>query len=63
MKHFIKFVFEKATRGNERQTRLRKLDCDALKFCGLAYKVRDILELPPAEFDFLVANAADFIHR
>ncbi|XTI90736.1 hypothetical protein V2W45_1245197, partial [Cenococcum geophilum] len=63
VKHFIKFIFKKATYRNERQTRLRKLDCDTLKFYGLAYKVRDILKLPPVEFNFLIANVADFIHR
>lgn len=26
IKHFIKFVFEKTTRGNDRPVRLRKLD-------------------------------------
>jgi hypothetical protein len=62
VKHMIKFVFEKTTSGNERQTRLRKLDCDSLKLCGLSYKKREILELPPAEFDFLVTKVPDFIH-
>lgn len=63
VKHLIKFVFENATRGTERQTRMRMLDCNALKLCGLAYKIRDIIELPATEFDFLLANVADFIHR
>jgi len=62
VKHFIKFTFKKATCGNKRQTRLRKLDCDALKFYRLAYKVRDILKLPLVEFDFLIVNVVDFIY-
>lgn len=62
VKHFIKFVFEKTTRGNDRQARLRKLDCSALKVCGLSYTVREVLELPFAQFDFLIENVTDFIH-
>jgi len=63
VKHFIKFTFEKTTSGNERPTQLRGLECNALKFCGLTYKIKEILELPAAQFDFLVANAGDFVHR
>lgn len=63
VKHFIKFVFEKTTRGNERHMQLRKLDCNVLKFCGLAYKIKDVLELPTAQFAFLVENVADFVQR
>ena len=62
MKYFIKFTFKKATRRNKRQTRLQKLDYNTLKFYRLAYKVRDILKLPLAEFNFLIANVADFIY-
>jgi hypothetical protein len=47
----------------ERQTRLRKLGCNALKFCGLTYKIKDLLELPAVQFDFLVANVGDFVQR
>lgn len=63
VKHFIKFVFEKTTRGNERHMRLRKLDCDALKFCGLTYKIREVLELSAAQFEFLVENIGDYVCR
>jgi len=42
---------------------LRKLDYDALKFYRLAYKIRDILKLPPVEFNFFVVNVVDFIYR
>ncbi|KFZ15462.1 hypothetical protein V501_02713 [Pseudogymnoascus sp. VKM F-4519 (FW-2642)] len=63
VKHFIKFVFEKTTRGDERHMRLRKLDCDALKFCGLTYKIREVLELSAAQFDFLVENIGDYVRR
>lgn len=88
VKHFIRFTFEKITRGTdrslasgnsgnpagddgdttqktlrERQTRLRKLECNAVKFCGLTYKIKDLLELPAAQFDFLVANVGDFVLR
>jgi hypothetical protein len=63
LKHFIKFVFEKANRGHKQQIHFQKLECNALKFCGLSYTVREILELPTAQFDFLIENIADFIHR
>jgi hypothetical protein len=63
VKHFIKFVFEETNRGKERQTRLRKLDCNSLKLCGLSYTVKELLELPNAQFDILIENVADFIHR
>jgi hypothetical protein len=61
VKHFIKFVFEKTTRDQERQRQLRKLEFNALKFCGLSYKIKDIIELPTARFDFLVEKVATFI--
>jgi len=63
VKHFIKFVFEVTNRGKERQTRLRKLDCNSLKLCGLSYTVKEVIELPNEQFDFLVENVADFIRR
>jgi hypothetical protein len=63
VKHFIKFVFEVINHSKERQTRLRKLDCNSLKLCGLSYTVKEVLELPNEQFDFLVENVVDFIHR
>ncbi|PVH67565.1 hypothetical protein DL98DRAFT_443283 [Cadophora sp. DSE1049] len=65
VKHLIRFTFEKTTRGTgcKRQTRLRKLDCNALKFCGLTYKIKDLLELPAAQFEFLVVNVGHFVQR
>ena len=63
VKHFIKFVFEKTERWKERQTQLRKLECDTLKFCGLSYTIKEIHELPLAQFDFLVANISDYVQR
>jgi len=62
VKHFIKFIFKKIAYGNKRQAQLQKLDCNALKFYRLSYKIKDILELPPMEFDFLVTNIVDFIY-
>jgi hypothetical protein len=66
MKTFIKFVFGETNRGGKQekqQTQFRKLPCDALKFCGLSYTIKEVLELPTAQFDFLIANVADFINR
>ncbi len=63
VKRFIRFTFGMSTRGNERHTKLRKLECNALKFCGLAYTIKELLELPQAHFDFLVASVVDFVHH
>ncbi|KAL9126353.1 MAG: hypothetical protein Q9217_004583 [Psora testacea] len=63
VKHFVKFVFERTDRWKERQTQLRRLECDALKFCGLSYTIKEIHELALAQFDFLVANITDFVRR
>ncbi|KAF1995660.1 hypothetical protein P154DRAFT_526169 [Amniculicola lignicola CBS 123094] len=63
VKYILKFTFEHTTREDEKHIRLRKLDCNALKFCGLSYKIKDIIELPTAKFNFLVENVADFVHR
>jgi len=63
VKHFMKFVLEVTNRSKERQTRLRKLDCNSLKLCGLSYTVKEVLDLPDEVFDFLVENVADFIRR
>ncbi|KAF2175342.1 hypothetical protein K469DRAFT_743379 [Zopfia rhizophila CBS 207.26] len=63
VKHFIKFVFEKTNRGHKQQARLRALEFNALTFCGLLYTVRELLELPAIQFDFLVENLPDFVRR
>jgi hypothetical protein len=63
VKHFIRFVFEKTDRWKERQIQLRKLECDALKVCGLTYTIKDIHELPLPQFEFLIANITDFVRR
>ncbi|KAF2866026.1 hypothetical protein BDV95DRAFT_245498 [Massariosphaeria phaeospora] len=63
VKHFLKFVFERTTRGNNRHLAFRQLDCNALTFCGLTYRVKDIIELPQTRFEFLVKNVSDFVQR
>jgi hypothetical protein len=62
-KHFIKFVFAKTVRGDDRPTRLRKLGCSALKFFGLSDTTKDVIELSASRFDFLVEHVADFVER
>ncbi|EER45628.1 conserved hypothetical protein [Histoplasma capsulatum H143] len=59
----MKFAFEKTDRKENKQGELRKLKCDALVFCALAYKVRDIYDMSSAHFDYRIANVADFVHR
>jgi hypothetical protein len=63
VKHFMKFVLEVTNRSKERQTRLRKLDCNSLKLCGLSYTLKEVLELSREEFNFLIENVSDFIRR
>jgi len=60
VKHFIKFVYE-SPRNKGRSTQLRKLNCNALKVCGLAYTIRAILGLPDLRFKFLVEHIEDFV--
>ena len=41
--------------------RLRKLDWSALKFLGLSYKIKNLVELPAVQFDFLVENVSAYV--
>jgi hypothetical protein len=63
VKHLIKFAFEKPTRDtDDRSSKMQKLDCNSLKLCGLAYKVKDIIEMPSQNFEILVGGCvAQFI--
>jgi hypothetical protein len=61
--HFIKFVFEPTKRGDKRHEQFRKLNCNALKLCGLSYRVKDIIEMPENQFNLLITNLEDFAHR
>jgi hypothetical protein len=63
VKHFIRFVFRKESRGEGRHRQLRNLDCDALKFCGLSYTTEDIVKLGDVEFEILQNRIAEFIHH
>jgi hypothetical protein len=62
VKHFVKFVFERATRANvkDKQFRLQELDCTSLKLCGLSYVVKELVDMPSRLFDFLVAKLPSF---
>lgn len=61
VKHIIKFAFGESKRNEMRSALLRELDCNALKFCGLAYTIRDLLEMPELKFELLVNYVADFV--
>lgn len=63
VKHFVRFVFEETSRDPTRQARLRNLDCSSIKFCGLSYTVREIVELALPLFEFLVDNISDFVEQ
>lgn len=53
---------KEGTEGGHRK--LRKLDCDVLKFCGLFYITEEIVKLGDAEFEILYKRAEEFIcHR
>ena len=62
VKHIIKFVYEKPSRNEARSVHLRKLECNALKFCGLAYTIRNLLRLPELQFEYLVEYVAEFVN-
>jgi len=66
VKHLVRFAFRKNSRqellgrgkeGKEdkegRHRKLRKLDCDTLKLCGLSYTTEEIVKLGDAEFEIL----------
>lgn len=74
VKHLVRFAFrknrrqellERAKEGKEdkegRHLKLRKLDCDALKLCGLSYTTEEIVKLGDAEFEILQKHAEEFI--
>lgn len=61
VKHVIKSTFEAPSRAADRYAQLRKLKCNALKFCGLCYKTKDIIEMSDAEFDLLLEKIEDFV--
>jgi hypothetical protein len=80
VKHLVRFTFRKNSRqellerGGEgdggggieegRHRKLRKLDCDTLKLCGLSFTTEEIVKMGDAEFDILQKRVVDFIsHR
>lgn len=63
IKHLVRFVFRKDSRGGSRHKQLRDLDCDTLKFCGLAYTTEEITKMDDMKFSILRSGAAEFVHR
>ncbi|CZS94284.1 uncharacterized protein RCO7_10332 [Rhynchosporium graminicola] len=73
VRHLVRFAFRKNSRqelpgrgkkGKEgRHRKLRKLDCDALKLCGLSYTTEEIVKLGNAEFEILQERTEEFIHH
>ena len=63
VRQIIKSVFEGSERRRHRYAQLQSLQCNALKFCGLAYKIKDIMEMSDAEFDFLITHVEEYICR
>lgn len=68
VKHLVRFAFRKNScqellkRGKEgRHRKLRKLDCDALKLCGLSYTTEEIVKLGDAEFEILQKRVEEFV--
>lgn len=58
---FCKWVFEHTDRHKEKQALLRGLDFNSLKFCALCYTLRQINELPPTHFEFLLKYLPEYI--
>jgi hypothetical protein len=73
VKHLVRSVFRRAKDGKDgkevkegkgRHQKLRKLDCDALKLCGLSYTTEEIVKIGDAEFEILQKRTEEFIrHR
>ncbi|KAH8595113.1 hypothetical protein B0O99DRAFT_594716 [Bisporella sp. PMI_857] len=72
VKHFVRLTFQVNSRKprkkndcrEDRYRRLRQLDCDALKLCGLSYTAEDIINISNAEFEILHQHVEDFVrHR
>ncbi len=63
VKHFVRFVFRKQSRGGDRPEELRKLPCDAVKLCGLSYTTEEIVKLDNLKFEFLKHNVAEFLRQ
>jgi hypothetical protein len=66
VRHILNLVYggspqNNGARNKERSGRLQKLECNALKFCGLAYTVRNLLELPNMQFEHLIEYVTEFI--
>ncbi|KFY30326.1 hypothetical protein V494_08189 [Pseudogymnoascus sp. VKM F-4513 (FW-928)] len=74
VKHLIRFAFrqnsrqelherseEAKERKEARRRNLRRLDCDAVKLCGLSYTTEEIIRLGDVEFGILQKCLAEFI--
>lgn len=61
VKHFLKYVFEETDHEKEKQMQLRSLSPEVLILWGLSFKVKEVYDMPSAQFDFLVSNLADYI--
>ncbi|KFY01437.1 hypothetical protein O988_02741 [Pseudogymnoascus sp. VKM F-3808] len=66
VRHLIRFAFRKNSeeakeRKEGRRRNLRKLDCDAVKLCGLSYTTEEIIKLGDIEFGILQKRLAEFI--
>ncbi|KAF2726880.1 hypothetical protein EJ04DRAFT_506554 [Polyplosphaeria fusca] len=61
VKHLLNFIFKESSRNETRSMRLRKTDCNAVKFCGLAYTINDLLKLSEAAFEILVSSVTQFV--
>ncbi|KID66216.1 hypothetical protein MBR_09427, partial [Metarhizium brunneum ARSEF 3297] len=61
VKHLIRFVFRKDSRGGDRSQQLRQLDCDSLKLCGLTYTTEDIVKMEHEKFELVRTLAAEFM--
>lgn len=63
VRHILTFAYGQETRNHERSMRLRELGCNALKFCGLAFTVREIRTMPGPQFELLIDQVTDFVQR
>jgi hypothetical protein len=61
LKQFIKFAYEPATNHRDRQQKLRQLEPNDFKFCGLCFKLTDIYIMPMPRFTMLVEIVGEYV--
>ncbi|KAF2844057.1 hypothetical protein T440DRAFT_60379 [Plenodomus tracheiphilus IPT5] len=57
----VEFTWTTEDRRNKRRLRLRNLNRNSLKFCGLAFCVNDLVEMPYQNFEKILSSIETFV--